>query len=456
MAISKFLGACLVLIGAQGQDVKQAFEQFMKDFNKDYKTEAQKSAHFRAFAENYEYITRENAKGHSYKLGINEMSDMTADEIAMSRGGILGSKVNWGGLPSLGMHKPSGVAPPASMDWREKNAVTPVKNQQQCGSCWAFSTTGSLEGAWAIATGKLVSFSEQQLVDCSKSFGNNGCGGGLMDNGFKYEETVPVCTEETYPYTAQNGICKAASCTAGIPKGGVTGFKDVAKDDTNALIDAVALGPVSVAIEADQAAFQNYKSGVLTAACGTTLDHGVLIVGYGAQDGKDYWLVKNSWGASWGEQGYIKLERGLAGAGQCGIKSDASYPVVQGSGPAPGPSPPTPAPATSHYEAPPCQADETAADIQGAGGQVCAPSCDTSACPTDKPAGTWARPECILQDASSGKKYCGLACIFGGCPQGAKCARLQGPLGVCVYPSQAKTGVELQLHVFGGANIINV
>jgi C1A family cysteine protease len=159
------------------------------------------------------------------------------------------------------------------------------------GSCWAFSTTGALEGAWQIATGKLVSLSEQQLVDCSKAEGNQGCSGGLMDNGFKYEESAAVCTEDSYPYQAQNGICHTSGCTVGIPDHGVTGYKDVTPQDEDALAEAVAQQPVSVAIEADQSIFQLYTGGVLDGACGTQLDHGVLAVGYGVEDGKKYWLV---------------------------------------------------------------------------------------------------------------------------------------------------------------------
>jgi len=170
-----------------------------------------------------------------------------------------------------------------------------VKNQGQCGSCWSFSATGSLEGAWQIATGSLVSVSEQQLVDCSKPEGDQGCSGGLMDNAFKYMEQAGMCTEESYPYLAKaQRKCKAKKCKVGIPKGSVVGYKDVDPDDEEAMMEAVAKGPVSIAIEADKTVFQLYKKGVLTQTCGENLDHGVLVVGYGEMDGQKYWKVKNS------------------------------------------------------------------------------------------------------------------------------------------------------------------
>merc|ERR1712080_44130 len=203
----------------------------------------------------------------------------------------------------------------------------PVKNQGQCGSCWSFSTTGALEGAWEIATGKLVSLSEQQFVDCDTK--DSGCQGGLMDYAFAYAEKNAICTESSYKYTATDGTCKASTCTTGIPKGGVTGFKDVAADDEQALMDAVAQQPVSIAIEADKSVFQLYASGVLTGRCGSSLDHGVLAVGYGTESGQAYWKVKNSWGSSWGDEGYVKIFRGKSGAGECGILAGPpSYPVV--------------------------------------------------------------------------------------------------------------------------------
>jgi len=424
------------VLGATG-----AFEQFKRDFGKIYE-EVEKEARFAAFVANYEFIRAENAKGHSYTLGLNQFADLTREEFAQTRLGLRPStKKAWGRLPHLGTHVRGSVALPESVDWRAKGAVQKVKNQAQCGACWAFSTVGALEGAWEIATGQLLSLSEQQLVDCSKN-GNMGCGGGLMDAGFEYEEGTAVCTEDSYPYAAKDGVCRASQCTAGIPKGGVVGFKDVASDDEEALMEALAQQPVSVAIEADQMAFQLYAGGVMNSTCGTKLDHGVVAVGYGVQDGMKYWLVRNSWGPSWGEGGYIKLARGIkAKEGECGIQMSASYPVVDGTVPPAPPSPPAPsppAPAGGHYEHPPCQADEVAARVQGADGALCAPPCTgSSGCPADVPAGTKATPQCVLQDSSSGSKYCALTCASDAeCPAGAKCDSL-GFTGLCVYPDAA-------------------
>jgi len=201
--------------------------------------------------------------------------------------------------------------------------VTAVKNQGQCGSCWTFSTTGGLEGRWKVASGQLVSLSEQQLVDCDKR--DSGCGGGLMETAFSYEQGVAVCTESSYRYTARAGSCRASSCSTGIPRGGVTGYRKVSRS-ASALMSALQEGPVSVAVDAGK--FQSYRSGVLTGRCGTSLDHGVLVVGYGTAGGTDYWKVKNSWGSSFGEAGYIRLSRS---GDMCGILDDASYPVVSSS-----------------------------------------------------------------------------------------------------------------------------
>jgi cathepsin L len=371
-------------------------------------------------------------------LGATVFSDLTLEEFQALpiRGFNAGMKTD---LPNLGTHEDDGAQADA-IDWTTKGAVTAVKNQGQCGSCWAFSTTGGLEGSWQLATGNLVSMSEQQFVDCDKV--DSGCNGGLMDNAFKWAESKAVATESSYAYTGRDGSCKSSFTTA-IPSGGVTGFKDVATS-ASALTSALQNSPISVAIEADQSAFQQYTGGVISSGCGSNLDHGVLAVGINS-DGSI--KVKNSWGSSWGVNGFVNID-----TSQCGITTSASYPVVSGSpGPAPAPTPPaptpTPTPSTGHhYEAPPCQDDEIAGSLEG-GGSLCAPKCnDDGSCNQDFPEDVQnPMPQCILQDQSGGQ-YCALSCglLGGDCPSAASCS---SPLeGVCVYPdAKAVNSVSMML-----------
>ncbi|KAF9591097.1 hypothetical protein IFM89_001441 [Coptis chinensis] len=221
------------------------------------------------------------------------------------------------------------AAVPSSMDWRKKGAVTPIKDQGQCGSCWAFSTVASMEGITQLTTGTLISLSEQELVDCDVNGEDQGCEGGLMDDAFDFiVQNHGLATEGTYPYKAIDGTCdkkKEASHAANI-----TGHEDVPANDEKALLKAVANQPIAVAIDAGGSDFQFYSSGVFTGECGTQLDHGVTAVGYGtASDGTKYWLVKNSWGTAWGENGYIRMQRDIGAAeGICGIAMMASYPTA--------------------------------------------------------------------------------------------------------------------------------
>jgi len=274
------------------------------------------------FKQNLAIVRAHNAGKHTFTLAMNKFGDMTRDEF---KGKMNGYKSR-AHLPRNIIKQNTTAAD--SVDWRKNNAVTAVKDQGQCGSCWAFSATGSMEGAVAISTKNLLSLSEQQLVDCSTAQGNQGCNGGLMDYAFTWVvANGGICSESSYPYTATGPNTCQTTCSS-VAK--ISGFKDVNPMDENALASAVTLGPVSVAIEADQSVFQFYSSGVLNdASCGTQLDHGVLAVGYDTDpSGGPYWIVKNSWGGSWGNQGYVWIAKGTGGAGICGIASEPSYPTV--------------------------------------------------------------------------------------------------------------------------------
>jgi len=266
---------------------------------------------------------------HTYTLSMNVYGDLSSEEFlkVVLGGCVLGKRNKTSDAATF--LKSDFIQAPVAVDWRTKGLVTPVKNQKQCGSCWAFSTTGSLEGQTAKKTKVLPSLSEQQLVDCSVKFGNMGCMGGLMDNAFRYiKENGGIDSEASYPYEARDNRCRFLEKNV---SANVVGYTDIPEGDEAALTQAIAtIGPISVAIDASHFSFQLYHKGVYyEPQCSSTrLDHGVLAVGYGTdKDAKeDFYIVKNSWGASWGDLGYIMMARNKKN--NCGIATQSSYPQV--------------------------------------------------------------------------------------------------------------------------------
>nr|AGL33707.1 cathepsin L4 [Sinonovacula constricta] len=305
--------------------IDRLFQVFRETFDKKYDNVFEHLYRRSIFQDNLQYIEEHNrqfAKGkYSYTLGVNEFTDLKHEEFLE----LYTSRITI--VTSINMSQVGSeydVEVPDTVDWRTKGYVTPVKDQGQCGSCWAFSTTGSIEGQHAKKTGQLVSLSEQQLVDCSGRYGNKGCNGGNVNEAFKYVQAVGgIEKESSYPYERRGARCRFDRSLAVVQ---VLGYTNVPRNEASLKTAVGSVGPVSVAIDASQRSFQSYRSGIYNEmACSSTrLDHAVLAVGYGTEGTSDYWLVKNSWGTRWGIQGYIKMSRNKRN--QCGIASDASYP----------------------------------------------------------------------------------------------------------------------------------
>lgn len=311
------------------ESLSAQFESWKLEHGKVYSSAEEHHYRFLVFQENLKVIDKHNSEGHSWTMGVNQFADMTPKEFQALQT-LLPSTLGTEESTAHRRYVRSNSTNPSSIDWRTQGVVTDIKNQASCGSCWAFSTVVSLEGQVAIKSGKLTSFSEQDLVDCVKDVSIeggsccDGCQGGLMDAAFQYmvdKQNGYDNTESSYPYTGTDGSCAFnPSATAGVP---ITGFTDIAQGDENSLIDAVAnVGPVSVAVNANMF-WQFYSGGIFSPLfCDKSgLNHGVAVVGYG--DG--YLIIRNSWGGNWGEKGYMRMK---SGHNVCGVAQSASYPNV--------------------------------------------------------------------------------------------------------------------------------
>ena len=308
---------CYILTVAGNLYLKE-FEKFINEFKRGYSS-SEYNYRFNIFSKNLENIRSHNRANHSFKLGIGPFADMTTDEFSYNHlNPFLDS------YTTCGVYKYNGLmnSIPNEMDWRNHHAVTDVKNQGSCGSCWSFSTTGAVEGLVAINTGKLISLSEQDLIDCSTSYDNHGCNGGLMTQAFEFIiARKGLCSESNYSYTGQDGTCRKCVKVEGTD---INDCKQISSGDYNSIVAALSKQPISVGIQANTFQFQHYNSGIFNSTeCFTgEIDHGVLLVAYD----KDSLTIKNSWGDTWGENGYIRIARTLNEDGVCGVYQSASFP----------------------------------------------------------------------------------------------------------------------------------
>jgi len=307
-----------------GGDVRSSFVDFAKTYDKQY-TVNEFFYRFEIFKSNMALAEAHNAKNMSWTMGVTQFADLSGDEFAKQYlGKVLQKPAST--LPKrTKVFSPQGENADPAFDWRSKGAISPVRNQGQCGSCWAMTVVAAVESACYILTHNLTMWSTQALMDCSSAAGNQGCNGGYIDQSFTWIEKHPLPEDACYPYTAESGTSCKKTCPP-IKWCKVTGFEDVAKGDEAAMMVAVNKQPLALAIEADESAFQLYTGGVIDSPdCGKNLDHTALLIGYGTDAGKQYWTLQNTWGATWGEKGFVRLIRDKD---ECGIADMVSYPTV--------------------------------------------------------------------------------------------------------------------------------
>jgi C1A family cysteine protease len=301
----------------------EAFLAFLADHGKSYTDTTEFDERKAAYAQTDAAIEAHNADtAHTHTLAHNHLSDATAAEKAALLGTPVGLET---GAPTTTPASFVSFTNTNGVNWVTDGAVTPVKNQGACGSCWAFATTGGIEGAFFNAGNALTAFSESQFVDCDTT--NGACNGGWPQTAYAYATTVDIATETAYPYVPSKETCNTGAVNAATTK--VATWTSVAYSNMDALVAQLNIGPVTVVIDASGAAFGQYHSGVISSGCGTAINHAVLAVGYGtdAATGKEYYLVKNSWGTGWGDAGYVKIAR-TTGVGTCAIQYAPSQPLT--------------------------------------------------------------------------------------------------------------------------------
>jgi len=302
------------------------FEEFRAEYNKVYSDAREALMRYDIFKHNYDFIRDYNSK-HTFELEINMFGDLTNEEFTyyVTRGY---SPKNEQKFEIATFDDANDL--PVSIDWREKGAVRDVVNQGQCGSCWAFGATASLEAIIAIKRGVQVKLSEQQLVDCVIL--SSGCNGGLASNALFYASLNDICHANQYGYVARQGDCRSEKCDVSkkMAEKRIDSVNDLTPYDMGALHKAAAQQVVSVSVQANEHVFQFYRKGIIDADCHDSVNHAVAAVGYGVEDGKKYWILKNSWGPNWGDKGYLRIlrEDGFK-AGMCGIATRPSIPVIK-------------------------------------------------------------------------------------------------------------------------------